>query len=236
MIDRTDLHAYVDGELTSTQEAEIRASVDSSPNSAKEIEAIRSLKSMLHDRTQSPEVAQSWKACIKRLDEVDKARRVETYVSRYAPALCGAFFLCIVIGGMINRRHDVGNRPSQNLSRFVPGAVSYDSKWLRTLLERSHVSTPDRLELRSGAEGVIDGVPAKRFDVRDASGNLQILVISDHMGFDGMSSMPTDPKVKMGALGMTNCVARIDGDKTIVVIADRSYDDLAAVLAKVVIK
>jgi len=238
MMDPIDLHAYVDGELSAGQLTDAKTTIESSANTLREVEAIRSLKTMLREKSEAPEIGGSWRSCVRRLDEIDKARKVERAVNRWAPALCGVLLLGIVGAGLFNLRTHWNAPKSQNLARFIGvsgkapnSGTSIDHQERR--LQESFASTPTHLEVRRITDGLIDGTKVRRFDMRDASGNLQILLVHEQMDFEGMRTLPDYPTVRAGVLGTTNCAARIDGNDTVVVIANRSYKDLAEVLNQV---
>jgi len=235
-MDPIEVHAYVDGELPAGQLAEVKASIDSSPETIREVEAIRGLKTMLRERIETPEIGSSWKSCVKRLDEIDKAQKVERAVNRWAPAICSVLFLGIIGAGLMTRyTHWKPSADSPSVARFLGFSAnptqSIDHQ--ERMLKQSFSSTPVHMQVRGVSDYVIDGTPVRRFDVRDASGNLQILLVHEHIDFEGMRTLPDHLSVRVGIVGTTNCAARIDGNDTIVVIANRSYKDLAEVLNQV---
>jgi anti-sigma factor RsiW len=119
MIDRLDLHAYVDGELTSEQQATLSRDLASSPKELEEVRAIQALKKSLREKALAPQSELLWQRCVGRLDEIDKTRRVERVVGKYAPALCAVMFVVIVVAGQFSHPTDRGNVSSPDLARMV---------------------------------------------------------------------------------------------------------------------
>jgi len=240
MIEPIDLHGFVDGELSPSRFAEVQAALLESKEAAGEAEEIRQIKLLLQSRIEQPESADSWKACIRRLNEIDKARRVESLVGRFAPVLCGVLILCIFFAGLAARRSGISSRGNLNLAQIVGSMTTVNKpdqgQWLENLIKQSRLSTPDHLEIRSVREGVIGGLPSRLFSARDADGDLAILLIPQVVQFEGMTQATNQTNLLLGRLGTMNCVSRTEGDNTVVVIADRTYENLVAVLSEVKVK
>ncbi len=240
MSDPIEFHAFVDGELSTSQVAEMEALIESSPIASREIQAIRQLKEFVWTKSSQVDAKDEWKSCVLRLNEIDKARRVEFVVGRFAPALCGIFFLVIVAGGLVSRRHD-SNYASPlhpNLARFYGGLNAPKSPvdgnkeiWLKNLINQSWLSTPDHPQFRGGFSYEMDGVPVRRVQVRDGAGDVTVLFIQRHIEFEGMTPMDTHPGFMAGRVNNMNCVARSENVNTVAVIADRPYEDLVSVLS-----
>ncbi len=237
MIDPIDLHAYVDGELNPLERSDVQRQIELSPESGKEIEAIQRLKSLVQVRSEEVSTSKAWSDCVRRLDELDKARRVERFVGRFAPALCGVFFIAIVLGGLVSRHHEAGGGSSRNLTAMI-GRMHFDktetntekSEWLNNLIKVSKLSTPDHLEPRQVDECEIDGMIVRRVLMRDANGDLSVLMIPKKIEFEGFSSLPGHPGYRCGQSWGRNCIVRPDGDRTTVITAERPYEELANVL------
>jgi len=238
MIDPIDLHAFVDGELSPQQEAAVRSSLRGSPEVAREAEAIRSLKAALATKLEAPAAGQSWKKCVKRLDELDKTKQVEKFVGRFAPAACAALFVGILLVGRFAGHRYPGTVSGPDLARMF-GSMAPDrqpSRWLDTLIKQSFQSTPDHLTVRGVKSGSIEGLPVRCFSCRDANGNLSILVFPQPLVFEGMAPMADHPNIKVGTLDGVNCVAWTQGGRSIILAAERKYVDLATVAAEVTVR
>lgn len=247
MIEPTDYHAFVDGELNSNERVNVQLDVANSPQGQREVEAISNLKALLLHKALKPKSEQAWTLCVKRLDELDKAKRVETIVGRFAPALCGVFFLAIVVGGMLSRHQ--GARPNwspltpPNESGWITKKTHPKSQadvakihWLDQLIKQSKVSTPDKLVILHVYKGVMEGELWSRVVARDSKGDIDILVVPNHIQFEGLNSMAGHPGYFVGRLGRANCITRRDDTFSIVVTANRAYDELADVMSYIKIK
>ena len=245
MIDRTDLHAYVDGELGPDQKASIEQILKTSASDAREVQAIRDLKSMLESKLTPPSTDGLWKVCVGRLDEIEKTRRVERIVGRYAPALCGGLFVVILLAGQFGHRPDRGNISTPDtlkmlttLSPMQPPkkSVGFDlGSWYQALLNQSKLSTPDHLTILGASQGFFGNIPVRSFSARDEMGGLKILVVQQPIVLEGMQPMANHSDLQYGLLDGMNCVVRTQGNTTIFVIAERSPEDLASVATKEVI-
>src|SRR5690349_7885295 len=98
MTDPKQLHALADEELTPAEASVVRESLKHDPQAAAEYSAILNLKDIVRSNALQHSDEEVWKACVRRLDGIDKTRRVEGFVGRYAWALCGAMFLFILSG------------------------------------------------------------------------------------------------------------------------------------------
>jgi|GEM_PF-2062449 len=240
MIEPLKLHAYVDGELSEHERAEVLSLLRQSDETKREVEAIQALKTLVADKTPKVSVDSSWQACVRRLDELDKARKVERIVSKYAPAFCSLFFVAIVTGGMISRNHGSTNTSGRNLTAML-GRMRFDKSpvneerqnWLKSLIETSKMSTPDRLQIRQADACEIDGMKVQRVVLRDDIGDVTLLLIPRLIEFEGFGSLASDPNLKFGRCWGRNCITRRQGDGTLVITADRSYEDLARLLGQI---
>lgn len=242
-MDPTDLHAYVDGELTSEQSASVDQLVRDSRECSREVDAIRNLKSFVAAKAEPADAQKAWKACVKRLDEIDKTKRAEFVVGRFAPFLCAGLFAFILIVGRVTHPSDRGNLSGPDFAKMIGGLSpsrppkSADTdRWLRERIRESMTSTPDHLSPRRVRTGHIDGFPVTDFSARDQYGNLEIYVIGQPVVLQGTQPMDGHPDLMIGAFNGINCIVRLEGSKTILILADRSPDDLAQVAAEVTVK
>ena len=244
MIDQQDLHAFVDGELSPEQAAAIKSSLEASPEDAREVEAIRSLKSLVGKKATPPVGNHAWNACVRRLDELDKTRRAERIVGKYAPALCAGLFVVIVVAGQFGHHSDRGIT-SPDLARMVgplspvnpPKPLGFNKEaWLEGQIRDSMRSTPKYLTVRGESSGELAGVPMRAFMARDPKGDLMIYVVRQPIALDGMTPMADHANLRVGLLDGVNCVVRTEGKTTIFIAADRTFEDLAAVAVQVAIR
>ncbi|MDR3692799.1 MAG: hypothetical protein P4L46_25690 [Fimbriimonas sp.] len=234
MIEPIDLHAFADGELNSVDRTELQAKLDASPDAVRELESIRNLKALLKRQAQEVETRESWKHCVGRLDEIDKARRVESVVGRFAPALCGLFLFTILVGGLVARRHGETSGPKEYVSRLLPFRSSSESKqdkdeaeWLTHLFNQVRQSRIHTFHVLKVNGYIADGIPVTRMSLRDDKGDLLVLLLPKSVDFGELTPMAGHPEYTSGQYGQTNCVARSNGASTTVLLADRPFDELA---------
>jgi hypothetical protein len=240
MIDPLELHAYADKELDRESEDRVRRQLQNDPASQAELDTILGLKSTLQDHCKTVECNQQWKACVGRLDELDKVRRTESFVGKYAWALCGLFFMFILVGGIATRMSPSRGMGSPDLVRAVaslgqPSTPSSQQpqevrKWLDSLLgAASELISPEKVVVLGAATGQIDGYRVAQLALRDGTGDLQLLLLNVNLD---LSEMPdsSEPNLKAGKLQGVNCLAWNENGYTLVFAGDRPYDELASTL------
>ena len=244
-MDRLDLHAFLDGELKGEKSESIRQALKTSDLDQREADAITGLKQMLATKVEQPAHDLAWKKCVGRLDEVDKTRRVERVVSRFAPAFCGILFGVILATGLVRHRVEPGHVSTPSLARMAgsfapmrpPKTLGFnEDRWLSGLISQSKLSTPDHLTVRGISNGQIDGIPVRCFSARDEKGDLTILVVREPLELEGMVPMAGHPNLLAGKLNNVNCVVEIGKDHTIFIVAQRTFDDLVAVSSQVTLR
>lgn len=249
MIDPIELHELADGELSKERAEAVRRLLAESPEANREYEAILAVKTVLRERVSSVECRQEWKACVGRLNELDRTRKVERLVSgRFAWGLCGVFFVAIIVAGFGHRGVPTSNEQSATLARMAasigpsrnapvsPDRQALDSS-LDAMLKQARVwIDPNRMELKNWAFGNLDGRPVARVTLRDANGDLALMVVADVIEFDGLGALPQDHSFRLGHVQGMNCVAWTDGTNTLVLVGRRTYEDLASVASRLTLK
>ncbi len=95
MIDPLALHALADGEISMSEALRLTRDVEAEADVVAELRAIEFRKLLMKEKVEERS-DQAWRRC--RAADIDKARRVEGFVGRYAWALCSVFFLVIFTG------------------------------------------------------------------------------------------------------------------------------------------
>lgn len=103
MIDLELLHAYVDGELGADERQFVESHLAGDALAQSEVVRLRSLKTALARSAATEPASAEWNRCVSRLNEIDKSRRVEGFVGKYAWGLCVLFFCAILVGGALKR-------------------------------------------------------------------------------------------------------------------------------------
>lgn len=239
MIDPIELHAFADGELSAEREAVLRKQLAESPQAQAELQSILALKKALREKCLAAECRQEWSACIGRLNELDRSRRAERFVGRYAWALCGVFLITILAGGLTSRNGRSDSVSMSDISRIAttlapsrtpPMQDEARERWLDELLGQARKSVdPNRVRILGYSGGELDGRPVNVFSLQDGRGKFALLVMPGVFNLEGTQELPQDRGFKLGHLQGLNCVVWTDGHNTLAVVGKRTYEDLVQV-------
>ncbi len=236
MIDPLKIHALADGEVPPSELAALRDEVSACEESSRELQAIKDLKALM-SRATPVECEDTWKACTKRLNEIDKTRRVENTVGRYAWGLCGAFFVAIVFGGYMSRTGSNGVVRSGDVPRMVSGLIPFSSfksktpqdarQWMSA--NAADVSMPsNRIRILGGEIGQSnDGHKLLRLKLQDNRGDMDLIVIFGADQVDGLKQV--DGQFQQGVIDELKCVAWHSKGQAMILVGDRSADELQAI-------
>ena len=239
MIDPIELHAYADGQLDQADRERIARQLESDFESKMELDSILSLKKLVSGNCHAVECRDEWKKCVGRLNELDKSKRAESFVGRYAWALCGIFFMAILIGGVVSRNSPSAGGQSTDIARVVAsmsptgGPVSKEPaklrKWLDSLVGQAAASvSPERLNIVSASTGELDGARAARIILQDRSGEMALLLVNSDLNLGELTPTSTSA-FRAGQLQGSNFIAWHNTGNTYVLVGNRSYDDLVKV-------
>lgn len=231
-----DVHALLDDELAPNERARVQELVKTNKICEAEYHAVREIKAVVHEKCCQPECEEVWKICVKRLQDIDRTRTVESFVGRYAWGICGAFALVIVGAAAFNRMSGGGlntgdvARVSASLMPISPprSQTSEDVKqWLQDNLGKAMHVPSERIIVTGGALGhMADGKRIVEANLMDAQGPLhyyevdgvgQVNGVQPVTGHDGYSSSTMDDH---------NCVTWIANGNAYVLSGDRSIDAL----------
>ncbi len=243
MIDPLELHAYADKELDRESEDRVRRQLQQDPSSQAELDTILGLKAVLQTHCKTEACTTQWSACVDRLAELDKVQRTESFVGKYAWALCGVFFMFILVGGITSRMGPSKGIGSPDLARAVaslgqPSSPSSQQpkevrKWLDSLVGKaSELISPENVIVGPVATGQIDGYRVAQISMRDGKGNLALLLMNADLDISDMPSWTAD--LKVGKLQGINCLVWNEGGYTLVFAGDRPYNELEQRLKTVV--
>jgi anti-sigma factor RsiW len=239
MIDPIELHAFADGELSSAREAVLRKQLAESPQAQAELQSILALKKALREKCIATECRLEWAGCVGRLNELDRARRAERFVGRYAWALCGVFLITILAGGLTSRNDGPESVSMSDISRIAttlapsrtpPVQDEARERWLDDLLGQARKSVdPNRVRILGYSGGQLDGRPVNVFSLQDGHGKFALLVLPGVYNLEGTQELPQDQAFKLGHLQGLNCVVWTDGRNTLSVVGKRTHEDLIQV-------
>ncbi len=224
MIDRLDIHAFADRELSPEEMARLQQEIQASPDAARELEAIQSLKVCLTTKLEPQRDASLWRDCVGRLNEIDRAKKAEQFVGKYAWAICGALFVAILGGGLLNhyRGPSVGmGTIASEISSMTPMSTLPASQpeqlrsWINAQTgQRSRIFIDPRKVIRAA---YLDqpGGRTFRFRMNDAIGIVDVLLIPNVSSIDGVQEIGDGMSV--GQASGLNCVTWQDGGGVVIV-------------------
>ncbi len=239
MMEPTQLHALADGELTPGEAHALREALKTDPRAAGEVDAVLNFKEFLARNSVRHADEDAWRACVRRLDAIDRSRRAEGFVSRYAWALCGVMFLFIVSGraAMRNVRGDSA-RPA-DLARFLgaPARVTernrMDSRLYEAILGQvGRNLDPKEIQFGMPSSGNVNGFPAQRFPMRDGEGDLVLTHVGGLLDLQYTEPLPSNADVSFGMVDGTNGLVWHRAGETWVLSGARSVNALDEVATR----
>lgn len=233
-MDRLDIHAFADRELTAEEMSRLQSEIAASPEAARELEVIQSLKSCLSTKMDQPQAASLWRDCVGRLNEMDRAKKAEHFVGKYAWAICGALFCAIIGGGMLNhfRGPSVGmGTIASEISGMTPMSSPQMSQpeQLRTWINQQTghrptiVIDPSKV-IRYSYLDQPNGSRIVRIRLLSSVGVVDLLVIPNVAKIDGVQ--PIGGGMSVGQANGLNCVTWQDGECAVVVAGPQDPQDL----------
>lgn len=236
------LNALADGELSPNEEREVRESIASSEELSLHLHSIKSVKDCLSRLDPAP-CEESWTRCVKRLDEIDRARRAEHVVGRYGWAMAACLALVILVGGYQSRSRagvlhsaDVPHMVS-SLSPFAAFHSSQDPKagrrWIADYLPSASQMGGGLVPVR-GAIGEINGRKVARLVLRDSRGELALIVVGKAAEVDGFQS--DSDGFQVGELDGVNCVAWTQRNEALFLVGERDPSELATLARSIVVR
>jgi len=241
--DLLKVHALIDGQLDEAESREVKNHLAGCDLCNTEFLAVTSLKSVLATKCEKAETKESWAKCKKRLSEIDRTTKVESFVGRYSWAMCAVLFLVIVGGSITNRvfgRNSVHSGEVASmmssmspLSGIKPVSWGDSQEWLRRNFGYAPAQKqPDGITVLSMARGSVNGRQGALLKMADSKGLLQLLVI-DAEGLEGGTRMDGRTKYSVGQINMVNCIGWTDHQMTFVLVGNRPYTALGDVADKI---
>ncbi|HVL39964.1 MAG TPA: hypothetical protein VM328_11295 [Fimbriimonadaceae bacterium] len=233
MIDRLELHALADGELEGAERQRVSERIANCEESAAEFQAIMRLKQVVAEKCHAPSYEESWQECRGRLAEIDSTRRIESFVGRYAWALCSMFLVFILGAGILNRSAADGLRAGDvpammsSLSSVGSAAPGEAREWIRkeggvaTSLESVRT-----FQVIDRAVGLHEGHKVLAVRLRDDVGDFAVLVVPGARVVDGVAPVSGRSDLSSGTLGRASCVTWQEGPVALILTGDRRVDEL----------
>jgi hypothetical protein len=226
-----DLHALADGELEAKQAKELKARLESDGALQVEYDSILNLKDFLKTQAARYEADDCWQACRRRFDEIDRSRKVESYIGKFAPAVCVVLFVAILAGRFTTK----GSAQTSQLNGIFPSVTGQagpaDPKLqqvFRDMLQEAKSAVSDVRVVGIG-NGSLGDVPATRFSLVDPQGPLALYVIQASVNFEDTEPVPTEPNLTSGVMGQWKCLAWPWNGKTFVLAGGRTEQQLETI-------
>lgn len=240
-MDPIDIHALADGEMDRATAADLRERIKADPSAQAEHDAILNLKDLIKIHSLKYECDETWKICVGRLNELDRAKKVQGYVGKYAWALCGVLFV-LILGGRYAVKDVRGDSArATDLARiFVGGQSSQtpmspdEQRYVHQILSRAKGAITN-LRMLHGSSGMMDDVPVNCYRLQDNSGLLSLYDISANVNFEDTDKIPTMPNLSAGVIASAdstkhiNCVVWSNEGHTLVLSGPRSVEALESV-------
>jgi hypothetical protein len=227
-----ELHALADGQLEGEAKLAAESRLRTCERSKAEYEAVQALKQTLETKCESLTCEKTWSRCQGRLREIEKTKRVENFVGKYAWGICGAFLLCIVVGGSLNRS-GAGVRPgdvarvSASMSPLSLGSsTSERRRVLEDFMGGPMRIEPEKVQVVGAAKGVLNGHNVVKLDLADPSGPMAFFLFQN-------ASQILEGRERDGfcacVVNGTNGLGWSEGQRSYLLIGDRPIDDLQVV-------
>lgn len=234
MSDWLDIHAYADGQLDGDEKRSVEERLKTCEKSQAELRAVQGLKAVVQEKCPSMHCQETWERSRKRLDEIDRTKRAEFFVGKYAWGICAIFFVVIFSAAMFNRTMGGGLRTGDVLASSLSSvgsprsqAPSEQQKWLQGFLPEQRLSMPENnIRVLGGAVGQMDGKKIVRLNLEDGKGELALFIVSQVNHVDDMQQLQGHSMYSAGRVNNRNCLTWNDGGWAYLMIGERSIDEL----------
>jgi hypothetical protein len=226
-----ELHAFIDGELNPEQTKDVRAWIAKDASAQAELNAISNLKDCLKDKSSTHSADDCWKLCVGRLNELDRSRKVEGFVGKYAWAMCAILF-ALVIGG----RYAVSNTKGQTVAAADFGLFHSSSqspspqvqKLFSQILSQAHRNRAD-VRILNQSSGMVNDTPVDRVVFADDRGELYYYVFPNPLNLEDASEVSPGAGISGGRIpgSRSSYVIWVDGGQTNVLVGPRTVEDLS---------
>ncbi len=230
------IHALVDDQLTPDEKSEVTRLISESKEAQAEYQWALYLKDTLATKCAPVADDDSWREAVARLDAIDRTKRTETFVGRYAWAMCALFLVAIVSAAWVNRT--TGSRQLSNeqvAGLFGSFAPAMERSTVQNQAPQDVVKqcVPDapvvvipatfRIEAAERTSG--NGHDAARLLLQDDRGRLALVIIKDANGVESIET-PAGTEYQTGTLNDKPCVMWQKNGSTILLMGPRSTEDL----------
>lgn len=238
MKDHLDLHALADGELSAAERTEVEARLKTCAVSSKTYESVQNLKTVVGEKVEPVTCLKTWAKCTERLDELEKRRKAERFVSKYAWSMCAGIALMIGFVGVFNRAAGGSHVATGDVARMVAGLSplsqrapqdrSVDmSQWLRDVSQGAPVGAQaNSLQPVSYSQGIVDNRFVTIVNFQDVAGQVSLVIVKGAERVDGMTPQVGRSSYNAGQIDQMNCVSWTERGFSLLLVGDRPHEEL----------
>lgn len=239
MSDWMDVHAYLDGEMGAEERARFEAKCSCCARTQAELSAMREMRELLQTRCDCVDCTPAWSSCCDRLDEIDRANRVNTFVGRYAWAFCSGLVVMIAAAATMNRLNgadlrtgDVARISASLAPVAAPSSQAPEIKeqWVQDVLSNEFNVQPRDLAVMGGGVGRTEnGKRVTRIDLNDGQGVMHLIAFEKTSRVEGMEPMNSLADFSRGKFNTLNCVMWHEADASVFLVGNRPHDELCEI-------
>ena len=234
-LDPTILHAVIDGELPPHEHEAALEAINADPGASLLHAEFRRLKTAVASLPTVDVPSGAWKSCTRRLDELDRNRKAERFVTRYAWALSASVFFLILGAGSWNRltgQHlgasDVTHMASVLSAPDHAADTAKVGKWLQDRVGPVSLNNMAVRPPLSAEYGQAGDTPMARLVLADPQGRMALYIWRGSDPIDGFVPLHGGP-LNAGRMLNQNCVSWVQDGCHLVLVGPRDVDDLARV-------
>ena len=231
-LDPTVVHAVIDGELPAHEHAAALEAVNGDPSASLMYSEYRRLKAAVASLPAVEVPRGTWHACTRRLDELDRNRRAERFVTRYAWALSASVFFLILGAGSWNRLtgQHLGAADVTHMAGLMSsfGSDGNGGKWLQNRVGVTTTGAALPVRLQRVEYGQAGETPMARVTLVDPQGRMFLLVWRGVEPIDGFVPLQ-DGSLSAGMVLNQNSVAWIQNGYHCCLYGPRDSGTLASV-------
>ncbi|MCW5941567.1 MAG: hypothetical protein KIS66_05005 [Fimbriimonadaceae bacterium] len=234
MNDLLDVHSLADGECRG-DDLDRATRLADAPAGRRELEAVRALRACLRSKLEQPSVDDAWSQCVRRLDAIDKTRRIESFVGRYAWGLSGILLAALVGTAMLQRTFGAPDVRARDVAMLASGMFPsgesrlLDASRYRQWFQDAFGSQPSESQawrVSGGVAMTFHGRRMARVNLSDGKGDVSLVMVEDPAA--ARATTPFTDHVYFCAQTMRemNCVTWEENGFALMVVGDRSTDEL----------
>lgn len=237
MSDFLDIHALADNQLEGDERRAAEERLRGCEHSQAEFQAVQDLRQTLQAKCAPIQCEETWKRCQRRLDEMARTRRVESFVGRYAWGMCSVFVVAIAMAASLNRlggtsfsTGDVARASSTMIPFGAPRsqAPADQRKWLEGVMNGPMPAHPESVQVIGGASGVINGHRMVRINLADPTGPMAFFMMENVQRIADAEGI-TRRGFSISKVNGANGVGWNEGRRAFLLIGERPIDDLELV-------